>query len=161
MPQGVLVVRAEPGELLRQVVPQPPLVLERGRDGVAGLLDQVRAVQVEAAAHHLGEDQLRRFLGGQKAILVWDGLPAHRSKGMRAWLRCQRSWLVVEPLPGYAPELNPVEGLWASLKGVELANLAGDSLEEVTAAAEQGVQRIRGTPHLAFSFLRHCGLSLW
>ena len=105
--------------------------------------------------------QLRRFLGGQKATLLWDGLPAHRSKLMRAWLRCQRSWLVVEPLPAYAPELNPVEGLWASLKGVELANLAGDTLEEVTAAAERGVQRIRGTPHLAFSFLRSCGLSLW
>jgi putative transposase len=29
---------------------------------------------------------LRRFLGGQKATLVWDGLPAHRSKLMRAWL---------------------------------------------------------------------------
>jgi len=38
--------------------------------------------------------------------------------------------LVVEPLPGYAPELNPVEALWANLKGVELANLAGDTLEE-------------------------------
>ena len=39
----------------------------------------------------------------------------------------QRSWLVVEPLPGYAPDLNPVEGLWSSLKGVELANLAADT----------------------------------
>jgi hypothetical protein len=105
--------------------------------------------------------QLRRALGGQKATLLWDGLPAHRSRVMRAWLGRQRSWLVVEPLLGYAPELNPVEALWASLKGVELANLAGDTLEEVTAAAERGVQRIRGTPHLAFSFLRHCGLSLW
>jgi hypothetical protein len=107
----------------------------------------------------LGE--LRGWLGGQKATLLWDGLPAHRSRVMRAWLGRQRSWLVVEALPGYAPELNPVEALWSNLKGVELANLAGDTLEEVTAAAERGVQRIRGTPHLAFSFLRHCGLSLW
>jgi transposase len=104
---------------------------------------------------------LRRFLGGQKATLVWDGLPAHRSRMMHAWLGRQRSWLVVEPLPGYAPDLNPVEPLWASLKGVELANLAGDTLEEVTAAAERGVERIRSTPPLAYSFLRHCGLSLW
>jgi hypothetical protein len=29
----------------------------------------------------LGE--LRGFLGGQKATLVWDGLPAHRSRAMR------------------------------------------------------------------------------
>jgi transposase len=106
-------------------------------------------------------DQLRQFLGGQKATLLWDGLPAHRSQAMGAWLRRQRSWLVVEPLPAYAPELNPVEALWSSLKGVELANLAGDTLEEVIAAAERGIQRIRATHHLAFSFLRHCGLSLW
>ena len=104
---------------------------------------------------------LRRFLGGQKATLLWDGLPAHRSHAMRALLRRQRSWLVVEPLPAYAPELNPVEPLWSSLKGVELANLAGDTLGEVTAAADRGVQRIRSTHWLAFSFLRHCGLSLW
>jgi transposase len=104
---------------------------------------------------------LRRFLGGQKATLVWDGLPAHRSRAMQAWLRRQRSWLVVEPLPGYAPELNPVEALWSNLKGVELANLAADTLKEVTAAAERGIQRIRGTHHLAYAFLRHCGLSLW
>ena len=29
------------------------------------------------------------------------------------------------------------------------------------AAAERGVQRIRHTHRLAYSFLRHCGLSLW
>jgi putative transposase len=44
--------------------------------------------------------QLRAFLGGQKATLVWDGLPAHRSLAMRRWLGCQRSWLVVERLSG-------------------------------------------------------------
>jgi hypothetical protein len=33
--------------------------------------------------------------------------------------------------------------LWASRKGTELANLAGDTLEEVIAAAERGIQRIR------------------
>jgi hypothetical protein len=46
-------------------------------------------------------------------------------------------------------------------QGVELANLAGDTLEEVIAAAERGIARIRATHHLAFSFLRRCGLSLW
>jgi DDE superfamily endonuclease len=100
-------------------------------------------------------------LGGQKATLLWDGLPAHRSRVMRAWLGRQRSWLVVEPLPADAPELNPVEALWASPKGVELASLAGDTLDDVVAAAERGIQRIRHTHHLAFSVLGSCGLSLW
>jgi hypothetical protein len=43
--------------------------------------------------------ELRRFLGGEKATLLWDGLPAHRSRAMRAWLRTQRSWLVAEVVP--------------------------------------------------------------
>jgi DDE superfamily endonuclease len=46
----------------------------------------------------LGE--LRRFLGGQKATVLWDGLPAHRSNKMRAFIVSQRHWLVVERLPG-------------------------------------------------------------
>lgn len=45
----------------------------------------------------------------------------------------------------HAPELNPVEPQWSCLKGVELANLAGDTLDDITAAAERGIQRIRHT----------------
>jgi transposase len=77
---------------------------------------------------------------------------------MAAWLGRQRSWLVVERLPGYAPELNPVEALWSNLRGVELANLAGDTLEEVTAAAERGIQRIR---HTTTWPTRSCGTAAW
>jgi hypothetical protein len=43
---------------------------------------------------------------------------------------------------------------------VELVNLAGETLHDVIAAAERGIQRIRGANQLAYSFLRHCGLSL-
>jgi transposase len=131
----------------------------RGGGAALAFHHQVDAYNTETLIGALSE--LRRFLGGQKATLLWDGLPAHRSLAMGAWLGRQRSWLVVERLPGYAPELNPVEGLWSNLKGVELANLAADTVQEITAAAERGVQRIRATPHLAYSFLRHCGLSLW
>jgi transposase len=131
----------------------------RGGGAALAFHHQPVAYDTDTLIGALGE--LRRFLGGQKATLVWDGLPAHRSHAMRAWLGRQRSWLVVERLPAYAPELNPVEALWASLKGVELANLAGEGLDEVIAAAERGIQRIRATHWLAFSFLRHCGLSLW
>jgi transposase len=106
----------------------------------------------------LGE--LRRFLGGEKATLLWDGLPAHRSTTMRAWIRTQRSWLVVERLPAYAPELNPVEGLWSTLKAVELANLTSLTLAEVIRQANEGIQRVRRTPYLAYSFLRRAGLSV-
>jgi transposase len=104
--------------------------------------------------------QLRRLLGGQKATLVWDGLGAHRSRAMRAFLATQRDWLVVERLPAYAPDLNPVEALWSNLKGQELANLACDTLGEVVQATWQGIERVRRAWWLPYSFLRRAGLSV-
>src|SRR5215212_2498568 len=103
---------------------------------------------------------LERLLGGATVTLVWDNLPAHRSLAMAAWLADQQAWLEVEYLPSYAPDLNPAEGLWANLKDVELANRACMSLEELAAAAEQGVERLRGESELLLSFLGQAGLSL-
>jgi transposase len=104
---------------------------------------------------------LRRLLGGTwPVVVVWDNLPAHTSLAMGAWVADQHAWLTVEYLPAYAPDLNPVEGLWANLKGVELANRACQSLEELAAAAEQGIGRVRGEAELLFSFLDQAGLSL-
>src|SRR5437016_13742714 len=50
---------------------------------------------------------LHRELRGRKVVLVWDGLPAHKSRKMKEYLRQQRHWLREERLPGYAPDLNP------------------------------------------------------
>jgi hypothetical protein len=103
---------------------------------------------------------LRRFLGGEKATLLWDGLPAHRSTAMRAWLATQRHWLVVERLPGLRARAQPGRGPVSSLKAVELANLTSPTLAEGIAQAHRGVRRVRQTPHLAYAFLRHAGLSV-
>ena len=79
---------------------------------------------------------------------------------MAALLASQRDWLVVERLPGYAPDLNPVEQVWSSLKGNELANVGAEGLGEVIAAAWHGIERIRAAWHLPYSFLCHGGLSV-
>jgi transposase len=102
---------------------------------------------------------LRRHFRGQKIILIWDGLPAHRSHAMTAYLRTQRAWLSVERLPGYAPELNPVELLWGNVKGRELANRCAETLGEAAAALQIGMTRVRGSQQLCFAFLDHAGLS--
>ena len=78
----------------------------------------------------------------------------------KAWLGAQRRWLVVEPLPGYAHDLNPVELIWGNLKSSELANLCPDTIEEAARFADAGLERIGSDPALCFAFLRHCGLSL-
>jgi DDE superfamily endonuclease len=94
---------------------------------------------------------------GERRVL---GLPAHRSRAMQSWLNRQRHWLVVERLPAYAPELNPVEGLWSWLKGGQLANLVCPTLQDVMEQAELGIEHAQQTPHLAYSFLRRTGLSV-
>ena len=70
--------------------------------------------------------QLKGFVRGQRVILIWDHLPAHRSRDMSQFLWAQRHWLQIEWLPGYAPDLNPTEGVWSNIKGREMANLCQD-----------------------------------
>ena len=103
-------------------------------------------------------EDLRRELKGRKVILIWDGLPSHRSRLMKDYLGRQRRWLTVVPLPGYAPDLNPVEMLWNNIKGTELANRCADELGEMASAVKSGMRRVRRRKSLAFSFLNHAGL---
>ena len=96
----------------------------------------------------------------RSVVLIWDGLPAHRSRRMAEWAASQRNWLSTEALPGYAPDVNPTEQVWGSLKSTELANLCADTISEVAESAEDGLDRISCDAPLCFAFLRHCGLRL-
>jgi DDE superfamily endonuclease len=105
-------------------------------------------------------EQLAGFYAGQQVVLLWDGLSSHWSYRMRAHLDTQRDWLSVERLPAYAPELNPVESLWANLKGAELANFTGDTVPEVADQAQEGIKRVCASDSLVMGFLAHTGLSI-
>ena len=96
----------------------------------------------------------------RRVLLIWDGLPAHRSRRMTAWVHSQRHWLSVERLPGYAPDLNPIENVWGNLKSQELANLCADTIDTVATIAEGGLDRIGTDAPLCLAFLRHTGLRL-
>ena len=104
--------------------------------------------------------QVKRHFRGQRVLLIWDGLAAHKSGRMQAYLVRQRRGLTVERLPGYAPELNPVEQVWGHLKGQELANVCAPDLQTLHAPLRAGCRRLRHPSTLPFSFLRHAGLSL-
>jgi transposase len=104
--------------------------------------------------------ELNQLEQKRPVVLIWDGLPAHHSGRMLDWLASQRHWLAVEPLPGYAHDLNPIEQVWGNLKSKELANLCSNTIDEVVDIAEGGLDRIGTDAPLCFGFLRHCGLRL-
>lgn len=74
---------------------------------------------------------------------------------MTAFIASCRGWLPVERLPGYAPETQPVEGLWGNVKGAELANRCPDTIDEAMQAAYNGLDRVASDTDLCFALLRH------
>jgi len=91
-------------------------------------------------------DELKRHFCRRRLILIWDGLPSHKSRAMTAYLQTQRSWLTVERLPGYAPDLNPTELVWGNVKGRELANLCADNLGEASGRSARASGAFDGRP---------------
>jgi len=102
---------------------------------------------------------LRRFVASRPVILIWDRLPAHRSRVMSQFISSQRHWLQIEWLPPYAPDLNPTEGVWNNIKGREMANFCPDLMAAATQRFRSGLNRVAHTRRLPFSLLRHAGLS--
>jgi transposase len=74
--------------------------------------------------------ELRRELPGPLTV-VWDRHNIHsRSRLVQQWLARQEG-VVLEDLPGYAPELNPDEMVWAWLKYGRLGNLSPADVREL------------------------------
>jgi len=99
---------------------------------------------------------LRRHVAG-RVVIVWDRLGAHRSQVTKAHVADQARWLKVEYLPAYAPELNPLEYLWATFKGKDVANYSPDSMHELDHRLRCSVRRVRRRD-LGLSFIKKAGL---
>ena len=68
-------------------------------------------------------EQLQQQIAG-KLLILWDGAPIHRSRLIKGYLAAGAAARIhLERLPGYAPDLNPDEGIWHYLKHVEMKNL--------------------------------------
>jgi len=103
---------------------------------------------------------LQRLLGEcpGHVIVVWDNLPAHRGKQIKTLCRANpRLWL--EALPGYAPDLNPIEQIWCMSKYHRLANHGIDELEQLHQAAQQAIHDIAAEQDLLKNCLRHARLA--
>lgn len=114
--------------------------------------DNIRTAQVRRFVSHL-----RRHLEGP-VLLIWDGLNAHRTLAVRQRI-AECGWQA-ERLPAYAPELNPVEGLWSWTKGRALANRGREDLGLLMDAVRRATRRVRRLPSVLGGLLAKAGLSL-
>ena len=101
---------------------------------------------------------LQRAIPG-KMMILWDGLPAHRSRFVSDYLETLDGNIVTSRLPAYAPELNPVEYIWAHLKHHELPNVCSRNLWSLGTRARQTLQRMRRRPRLIQAFWKQSSLA--
>ncbi|MDQ0905612.1 hypothetical protein QFZ22_001597 [Streptomyces canus] len=69
-------------------------------------------------------------------------------------------WLTVIQLPSYAPDLNPVEGLWSLLRRGPPANTAFTDDEHLERTLRRGLRHIQLRPDLIDGCFTGTGLTL-
>ncbi|MER6374040.1 transposase [Streptomyces mirabilis] len=102
------------------------------------------------AAHH----QL-----GAPIVLVWDNLNVHRDRRLREFIDTH-DWITCYFLPAYAPDLNPVEGIWSLLRRSSQANTAFTDPDHLMSALRHGLRQIQYRSNLIDGCLAETGLTL-
>src|SRR5450759_2455866 len=115
----------------------------------------IKGPQIIEFLHALGR-QIRKPL-----LVIWDGLPAHRSALVREYLEALKGAIQIEQLPGYAPELNPTEYIWGHLKHHELANRGAGDFADLKTGARNRLRSMQRRPTSLRAFWRKAELPLW
>ncbi len=134
---------------------------------IAGLTLSARRRRVglyfAAYCHNVRTAEVEQFIRqvqrqiGRPLIVVMDRLPAHRSAAKRL---ADDERFAIEWLPGYAPELNPVEPLWSQTKYTDLANYAAPNLLDLEIEAESALEDTRRKQPLMRSFFQAAALKV-
>jgi transposase len=84
--------------------------------------------------------------------LVVDGLPAHKTALVKAYVASTHGMLTLHFLPGYAPELNPDELVWSHMKRTGPARSPLRRGEKLQDKIDAQLAVIKRTPQLVRSF---------
>ena len=97
---------------------------------------------------------LRRMMRHRKkpVHLVVDGLPAHKTALVKAYVASMQGRLTLHFLPGYAPDLNPDELVWSHMKRTGVARTPLRKGETLKEKVEAQLAKIKKLPHLVRSF---------
>lgn len=118
----------------------------------------------EGVDHNVRTADIVRFIRdlqaalGRPLLVIWDGLPAHRAAQRQ--LAELGNGTVFEYFPPYAPQLNPVEYVWAHAKHVHMAGFCPTDQTELGHRLVDTLLATRSKAALLHSFFDHAGLNL-
>ena len=133
---------------------------------ISAITMEGKLLMMEQERSFKSQDVVRflRHLLGQipgKLLVIWDGSPIHRSRAVKDFLASgASSRLKLEQLPGYAPDLNPDEGIWKHLKYVELKNVCCQSLAELKVELRKAKERLRHKSDVILGCIRQPGFEV-
>jgi putative transposase len=116
----------------------------RRRVGLYWRTDPEHYIDAAAVASFL-RDLLRHLRG--KVIVIWDGGSNHKGPAIRAVTE-RYPRLTLERLPGYAPDLNPVEMIWSYLKHGLMANFVPRHVRHLDRVVTGHLGGLRSSPAL-------------
>ena len=92
---------------------------------------------------------------GPRLLIGWDGATIHKNRTVKAYLASpEGSGVRLFSWPGYAPELDPTEGVWHYCKHVELANVTNKTISELKGRLDEAVKALQRKPEIIQSFFR-------
>jgi transposase len=99
---------------------------------------------------------LAKFLRHRRrpVFLVVDGHPAHRAKTVERFALSTKGRLELYFLPGYSPDLNPDESVWAHIKTHGLSKRPLRRNESLRERVDSDLASIQSRPALVRSFFR-------
>lgn len=95
----------------------------------------------------------------RKIVLIWDRWSVHRSV-VKSFQRHHPDWFQFEELPGYSPELNPVEPCGKHCQYDDLANFAAEDIDHLHAEATASLEALRDDQDFLRSAFNYCKLKL-
>jgi transposase len=83
-------------------------------------------------------------LAGRQLLIIWDGAPWHRSQLVRS--QAHQLGIQLIQLPGYSPDLNPIEGLWKWMREEVTQHFCHASLHHLFCHCKAFIERINLDP---------------
>ncbi|MHA3775429.1 transposase [Verrucomicrobiota bacterium sgz303538] len=136
----------------RRAVSTTAALSTRGKLYRSHVEGSVRSGDIVAMLGHLRQVLPEGF------ILVWDHASIHRAKEVQEFLAAHPQ-IVVEPLPAYAPKLNPEEFAHGNIKA-HLRNFLPKDKAEIRARLNREFSRLRRRPDIIMGCFHAAGLRI-